>query len=155
MSTLPIPTKTCARTMLDVVPLVMHTVRTEMRQYRAADLSVPQSRTLSFLGRQPGASPSAVAERIGLTLPAVSALVNGLVERKLVVRSRRLDDRRRITLTLTAEGAATPATTDAAAEARLAERLAVLLADDRQVVAQAMQVLLPLFTSMPPEPNAP
>jgi DNA-binding MarR family transcriptional regulator len=140
---------------LDVVPLIMRTVRTEMRQHRAADLSVPQFRTLNFLGNQPGASLSAVAEHVGLTLPAVSTLVDGLVERKLLTRSRPPDDRRRITLTLTDHGQATLEATHSAAEARLAHRLAALSADDRQLVIQALQALRPLFASATPEPNAP
>jgi len=154
MSTLTPSTKACARAILDVVPLVMRTVRAEMRQYRAADLSVPQFRTLGFLGRQPGASLSAVAEHIGLTLPAVSTLVNGLVERRLVARSRPPDDRRRITLTLTEQGQATLEATHAAAAARLAERLAALSASDRQLVVQALETLRPLFASAPPQLNA-
>ncbi len=155
MSTSAPSTRTCARAILDVVPLVMRTVRTEMRQYRAADLSVPQFRTLGFLGRQPGASLSAVAEHVGLTLPAVSTLVDGLVERQLVTRSRPPEDRRRITLMLTDKGQSTLEVTHAAAEARLADRLAALSAGDRQQVVQALQALRPLFASAPPELEAP
>ena len=155
MSTLPTSTKACARALIDVVPLIMRTVRTEMSQHRAVDLTVPQFRTLNFLGRQPGASLSAVAEHIGLTLPAVSTLVDGLVDRQLLTRSRPPDDRRRITLTLTEQGQATLEATHAAAEARLSERLVVLSASDRQVVTQAMQILRPLFASAPPGSNAP
>lgn len=147
MSNLPTSTKACARAVLEVVPLVMRTVRTEMRLHRAADLSVPQFRTLAFLNRQPGASLSAVAEHIGLTLPAMSTLVDGLVARVMVTRGPALGDRRRITLTLTHQGQATLEAANTAAEARLAERLAGLSAGDRQLVAQAMQVLRPLFAS--------
>jgi len=154
MTNLPISTKACARAMLEVVPLVMRTVRTEMRQHRAADLSVPQFRTLGFLNRQPGTSLSAVAEHIGLTLPAMSTLVDGLVERHLVVRGAAPDDRRRIALTLTDQGRTSLEATHAAAEAQLADRLVSLSAGDRQLVAQAMQVLRPLFVLESPEPNA-
>jgi DNA-binding MarR family transcriptional regulator len=151
MPTLPSSTKTCARSVLEVVPLVMRTVRTEMRQHRADDLSVPQFRTLGFLNRQPGASLSAVAEHIGLTLPAMSTLVDGLVERKLVTRGPALGDRRRITLALTEPGQATLASANAATEARLAERLAGLSADDCQLVVRAMHILRPLFASASPD----
>jgi len=67
----------CARQVLETVPLVMRTVRAEMRRRRTADLSVPQFRTLNFLNRQAGASLSQVAEHIGLTLPSMSLLVEG------------------------------------------------------------------------------
>ena len=147
-----ISSKECAREVLDVAPLVMRTVRAEMRRHRAADLSVPQFRTLAFLSRQPGASLSAVAEHIGLTLPSMSTLVEGLVERKQVVRRIALDDRRRITLTLTAHGQAALAATHTATEAHLAEKLARLSADERELVVQAMRILHPLFATDHPEP---
>jgi DNA-binding MarR family transcriptional regulator len=155
MTSLPISTKACARALLDVVPLIMRTVRTEMRQHRAAELSVPQFRTLTFLSHQPGASLSAVAEHIGLTLPAMSTLVEGLVERKLVARAPAPDDRRRITLTLTSQGRASWEATHAAAEARLADRLGSLSAADCELVLRALQILRPVFASKPADTTTP
>jgi DNA-binding MarR family transcriptional regulator len=155
MPTTPITTKTCARAIIEVVPLVMRTLRTEMRQHRAADLSVPQFRTLGFLNRQPGSSLSAVAEHIGLTLPAMSTLVDGLVERNMVARGPAPDDRRRIALTVTPQGGTTLEATYAASETRLAERLAKLSASDRELVVQAMQALRPLFATEPPDLSTP
>jgi DNA-binding MarR family transcriptional regulator len=148
-------TKVCARTLMEVVPQVMRIIRTEMRQHRAADLSVPQFRTLGFLSRQPGASLSAVAEHIGLTLPAMSTLVDGLVERNLVARGSALDDRRRIALTLTKQGQTILETTHAATEARLADWLAKLSTGDREIVVQAMQALRPLCASEPSDSTLP
>lgn len=155
MATLPLFTKTCAHTMLDVVPLVMRMLRAEMRQHRAADLSVVQFRTLNFLHTHAGASLSAVAEHVGLTLPAMSTLVDGLVARKMVKRGAAVGDRRRITLALTEPGQAALDATKAATEAQLAQRLAGLSAADCAVVTQAMQILSPLFAAEPAGPAAP
>jgi len=135
----------CAREVLETVPLVMRTVRAEMRRHRTADLSVPQFRTLNFLHRQAGASLSQVAEHVGLTLPSMSLLVDGLVERKLILRNTHAADRRRITLTLTARGQSVLEAAHGATQAALAEKLAALSAKDRMIVAQAMQALRPLF----------
>jgi DNA-binding MarR family transcriptional regulator len=135
----------CARQVLETVPLVMRTVRAEMRRHRAADLSVPQFRTLTFLSRQTGASLSQVAEHIGLTLPSMSSLVEGLVERKLILRNPHSVDRRRVTLTLTARGQSVLEAAHGATQAALAEKLAALSAQDRTIVVQAMQALRPLF----------
>jgi DNA-binding MarR family transcriptional regulator len=135
----------CARQVLETVPLVMRTVRAEMRRHRAADLSVPQFRTLTFLSRQAGASLSQVAEHIGLTLPSMSSLVEGLVERKLILRNPHSVDRRRVTLTLTARGQSVLEAAHGATQAALAEKLAALSAQDRTIVVQAMQALRPLF----------
>ena len=135
----------CAREVLETVPLVMRTVRAEMRRHRAADLSVPQFRTLNFLNRQAGASLSQVAEHIGLTLPSMSLLVDGLVERKLISRNTHDTDRRRITLTLTARGQSVLEAAHGATQAALAEKLAALSAQDRTLVVQAMRALRPIF----------
>jgi DNA-binding MarR family transcriptional regulator len=120
-------------------------VRAEMRRHRAADLSVPQFRTLNFLNRQAGASLSQVAEHIGLTLPSVSLLVEGLVERKLILRNTLAADRRCVTLTLTARGQSVLEAAHGATQAALAEKLAALSPKDRIIVVQAMQALCPLF----------
>ncbi len=150
MPTLSHSTKTCANTVLEVVPMVMRTLRAEMRQHRAADLSVVQFRTLNYVNNHPGTSLSAAAEHIGLTLPAVSTLVDGLVERRLVKRGAAAGDRRRITLALTEPGQTALSTTRSAAEAQLAQRLAGLSPADCATVTQAMQILRPLFG---PEPR--
>jgi DNA-binding MarR family transcriptional regulator len=138
---------TCAHEVLEVVPLVMRTIRAEMRDHRAPDLSIPQFRTLSFLNRHEGASLSDVAEHIGLRLPSMSKLVDGLVERNLVKRETHPDDRRRMTLVLTARGRTMLQTALEGTRACLAERLASLPASERAIVAQAMRILHPLFAS--------
>ena len=135
----------CAFQVLEIVPLVMRSVRAEMRCHRAADLSVPQFRTLAFLNRQAGASLTQVADHIGLTLPSMSLLVEGLVERKLISRSPHTADRRRVTLTLTARGQSVLEAAHDAARAALAEKLAALSAQERAIVVQAMRVLRPIF----------
>ncbi len=133
--------------LLDVVPKVMRVVRVQMRRHRTADLSVPEFRTLGFLNSHAGASLSDVADHIGLTLPSMSKLIDGLVERKLVTREFDPADRRRVTLALTGRGRAILETAHAASQTYLAEVLAALSPAERTTVAQAMQSLRPLFIS--------
>src|SRR5512141_1043287 len=116
----------CAQEILDVVPAVMRTIRAELRRHRTADLSVPQFRTLAFIDRQADASLSDVAEHIGLTLPSMSKIVEGLVARKLVTRQTHTTDRRRMMLALTARGQTALQTSREATRACLAEDLAGL-----------------------------
>ena len=94
----------CAREIIDVVPAVVQAIRVEIRAQRLHELSVPQFRTLTYIGRHPGCSLSEVAELIGLTLPSMSVLVNGMVGNGFVLRETSPFDRRRVTLTLTNEG---------------------------------------------------
>ncbi len=135
----------CAREMLEVVPLVMRTIRGEMRNAREPSLTVPQFRTLLYLNRHGGASLSDVAAFIGLGLPAASALVDGLVSRDLVTREHDREDRRRITLQVTEMGRAAYQTAHRAAEACLAERIAGLGEDEQAIVVQALGILRPAF----------
>lgn len=142
---MPSSSQETARQVLDVVPAIMRTVRTQMRAAGATQLSVPQFRTLGFIDRQRGASLSDAAAHIGLTLPSMSKLVDGLVERKLVVRQSHANDRRRITLALTARGSAVLQVARASTQAALAERMAALTDRERAAVVRAMQILQPLF----------
>jgi DNA-binding MarR family transcriptional regulator len=136
----------CAQEILEVVPAVMRTIRAEMRRHRTADLSVPQFRTLAFIERKVDASLSDVAEHIGLTLPSMSKIVEGLVVRKFVTRQTHATDRRRMTLALTARGLTALQTSREATRACLAEDLAVLSDRQRETIAQAMEILRPVFT---------
>src|ERR1041385_8673228 len=93
-----------AQQMLEVVPLVMRTIRSEFRGQRSRDLSVAQFRALAFIKSNDGSSLSSLATHIGLTLPSMSKLIDGLVSRGLVARSSHQQDRRKICLQLTRAG---------------------------------------------------
>ncbi len=138
------PTGT-AHEVLEVVPLVMRTVRTQMRSSRSFNLSVPQFRTLGFVNRHPGTSLSDVAEHVGLTLPSMCKLIDGLVKRKLIARRSHPSDRRRITLDLSSKGGALLQSARESTQESLAERLSALHEDDRVTIVHAMQILHRLF----------
>jgi DNA-binding MarR family transcriptional regulator len=142
-----VSTDECTREILEVVPLIMRAIRAEMRSQRTPDLSVPQFRTLGFLSRHAGASLSDVAEHIGLTLPSMSKLIDGLVKRGLVNRETFPQDRRRVTLELTVQGQATWQAARQATQAHLAERLEALSEPERAALISALQALRPIFMS--------
>ena len=135
----------CAHAIIDVVPPIVQALRVQMRAQRSHELSVPQFRTLAYISNHPCCSLSAVAEFIGLTLPAMSTLVNGLVEHGLVQRETDLADRRRVLLTVTDTGVAMHRRALDGAEAWLAARIAGLADDQRTAVLTAMDALAPLF----------
>ena len=93
-----------AQQVMDVVPVVMRTMRAKLRERRAADISVPQFRTMAYINRNNGASLSDLSAHIGLTLPSMSKLVDGLVSRNLISRIGDSQDRRKICLSLTPQG---------------------------------------------------
>jgi DNA-binding MarR family transcriptional regulator len=135
----------CAHALLDAVPPVMRVIRNEMRRQSKPELSVPQFRVLAYLNRVPGSSLSAVADHIGLTRPAMSILVDGLVNHKLVTRETDPGDRRRLTLSLTRAGQNLYTAARQRTQARLAARLAALSGAERQALAAALEQLRGLF----------
>ncbi len=135
----------CARELLEVVPPIMRVIRAEMRSQATPDLSVPQFRVLSYLNRHVGASLSEVAEHIGLTRPAMSVLIDGLVNRKLVARQTDPGDRRRLTLSLTRQGQSLYSAARQHTQARLAARLAALPPAGREALVAALEELRRLF----------
>jgi long-chain acyl-CoA synthetase len=82
------------------------------------DLSVSQYRLLVFLSDGPSQA-SALAERLIVSRPSVTALADGLVERGLVARSGAEGDRRQVMHVLTAEGLRVLSAADEAIEVRL------------------------------------
>ncbi len=130
---------------MENVPLVMRTIRSEMRGRVSSDLSVPQFRALSYVRRYPGTSLSDVAEHVGLTLPSISKMIDRLEARNFVQRSGAPEDRRRICLDLTPLGQETLARASAATREHLAQQLAALTSDERAVIIQAMSNLRKVF----------
>lgn len=145
-------TDTCARVVLETAPAIVQAIRVEMRAQRLHELSVPQFRTLAFIGRQPGCSLSDAAEFIGMTLPSMSVLITGLVNEGLVLRQTCLLDRRRVTLNLTEAGAAVHARALEGTLAWLSRQLEPLPEADRAIVIQAMEILRPFFVANPTAP---
>jgi DNA-binding MarR family transcriptional regulator len=126
---------------LEVVPRVMRLIRAEMRGATGSGVSVPQLRALLAVRRQPGTNLSAVAEHLGVGLASASTLVDRLVRQGLLTRVQDPDERRRVRLELTAEGALRLDVARRRASEALAEALASCTAAERSAVRQAMQVL--------------
>ena len=135
-----------AHELLEVVPLVMRTIRTEMRRHRAAEALGAAVPDPPIPEPPQGASLSVVAEHLGLTSPTTSDLIDYLLEHGLVDRNEDPADRRRVTLNLTQLGTQSMESARQSTQGRLAEVLASLAPEQREVVAGAMQILRPLFT---------
>ncbi len=134
-----------AAMLADLVPLVMRMIRAEMRSHRSADLTVPQFRTLAFVGGHPGASLSELADHIGLTLPSCSKMVDRLEGQSFLVRKAAPDDRRRMCLELTPLGQSTLRSAQQATHDLLTERLKALSPDELTTVIRAMNSLQRVF----------
>ena len=145
----------CAREILETVPLVMRFIRSQVRQRRTEGLSLPQFRTLIFLNHTQNSSLSAVSGHLGLSLPAMSRLINKLVDNRLVERQLVSTNRRQIALTLTARGRTTLEKVRNEIRLRLADSLKVLPAAEQNIVQRAMQVLRRVFDNQAAAGNPP
>ena len=141
----------CAREVLDVVPAVLRPLRRQMRSHRAG-LSIPQFRSLAFVDRYDGASLSMVAEHLDLSLPTVSRMINGLVQRGYLQRKSSEDDRRHVSLSLRAKGQEIMREARQATQQYLSERFENLTDEQRQALVAAMQALREVFQQDMPHP---
>jgi DNA-binding MarR family transcriptional regulator len=138
-------TDRCARELIDTVPLVMRVIRMYMRGHRSG-LTVPQFRTLCYVDSTEGSSLSGVADFIGLSLPAMSRLVDGLVDKRLMKRKTGDDDRRLIRLSVTPAGQTALREARALAQARLAKIVGQLTAEQQETLTNSMELLRDIFT---------
>jgi DNA-binding MarR family transcriptional regulator len=107
-------------------------------------LTVPQYRALSFINRHPDASLNDVASHLGLTAPSTSKLVQKLVIQK-VIRRRTGEDRRRICLSLTEQGAGAFKKARLETQQQLAEELGRLSDEDIALISNALSMLSKAF----------
>lgn len=98
-----------------------------------AELSLPQYRIMGLLAEGSSAA-SALASRLAVSPPSITALVDGLVARGLVERQADEADRRRVAHVLTPAGRETLAAADRAVDERLHE-IASFFADGQGLEA--------------------
>jgi len=137
----------CAALLLDTIPPLMRALRREASEGNAAELSVLQFRTLSYLSRNDGAALGEIAGTFDLSPPTLSKTVDGLVRRGLVRRASPDEDRRRLSLSLTREGRDLTAQVRRRIQGRLAVRFDELSAAQRSTVHEALQALTEVFAT--------
>jgi len=143
-----------ATAILETLPPAMRSVRAQMRSGRAASLSVPQFRILLFVRRRPGSNLSAVAEQLGVSLPAASQLVRRLVRAGLLDRQVRPEERRHIELRLTPTGAGALTACDDRTRAWLLARLEGLTQGQLEALIDALGNLRCILGDDPPGARA-
>lgn len=140
----------CAHELLELAPPLMQFIRQGMRGGRDSSLTVAQFRTLIAIEHIPGCSLSDAAAHVGLGAPAMSVLVEALVQRRLLTRSNCPEDRRRSELALTPEGRAVLQRARKTTHAVLARRLTGLDPDALLAVATAIKLLNGTFAAERP-----
>jgi DNA-binding MarR family transcriptional regulator len=136
---------------LETIPPVMRAIRTLMRAEREKDLTVPQFRTLGFIGRHHNASLKDVADHFGIPMSGASRLIDKLVERKLITRTTNPSDRRKIILDLLPAGEELRARSRQRAQQGLDAAFQRLTQSERDAIARALPLLRDLFSNEPNE----
>ena len=127
--------------LLEIVPRALRRLRRQMRAQGTPGLTVAQLRAMIYLRREPGTGLSALADHLGMSLPATSALTQRLVVAGLIDRSGDPTERRRIRLRLTPPGADHLALAQAAVRGWLADELAALTSAERVRLAGGLELL--------------
>ena len=131
-----------ARELLGIMPLVMRTIGRAMRQHPAecGALLPQQYRLLGAIGRRPR-TLGEIARMQGVTPATATTLVTTLEGRGWVRRESDPDDRRRVIVSLTAEGEDKLDESQKVVEAAMSEHLATLSAEDLECLLEGLAVL--------------
>ncbi len=126
---------------METLHLMVRIVGREVRREYPPSLPEHQFRTLIVIRHQDRASLSSVAEHLGTSLPAVSKVVDQLVDLGYVRRETAPEDRRKSILSLTDAGEAVVEIAKSQMHSKLAERLSHLTGYECAVLDLAMNIL--------------
>ena len=137
-----------AASVADVVPLVMRLIRREMRaaaspgRYRCRSCGHCYSSI-----ETPTSTCRVSAEHLGIGLTGASGLVDRLVKQHLLSRETDPNERRRIQLTVTAQGKARLDEASHSTREAIAEQLGELTPDEAATIERAMDILREQFAT--------
>ena len=128
-------------------PVLLRISRLVRRESQELGVTAGQATLLSLIGAQPGISARELGDAERISAPGMSAHLERLEASGLIVRERG-SDRRRVGVTLTAEGARVLRSVRRKRTAWLAERLNELTAEEREAIEAA---IAPLARLLEPE----
>lgn len=107
-----------------------------------ADLTMQQARVLGFIAKDPGMAGHELGERLQVSAPTASGLVDRLVEKGLVSRTDDPEDRRVRRLHVTPEGMALTRQMDSLLQRAMLTVIQSLTAEDLVVLRDGAEVML-------------
>lgn len=126
---------------------MMWHIRRSMQGHRGG-LSMPQFRAMVKISNEPSVSLSCVAEHLAFSLPTTSRIITGLVSKGFLKRQDNADDRRQMSLGITARGQSVLSEAWSAAQESMAEELKRYTPEQRATVVEAMQLVKGMFGSL-------
>jgi DNA-binding MarR family transcriptional regulator len=143
--------------MLDLLNSLGGTIFRQLLWQRASalDLTYAQSQVLFHLAEHPACHMGEVAKAFGVTLPAVTHIVDRLEQKELVTRGDHPVDRRVYVLDLTRAGKALADELHALRLRGMERVLARMTAEDRRRVLTGLEALVDAASSVPEEDATP
>ena len=137
-----------AQRLLDLLNALGSTTFRQLLWQRASelDLTYAQSQVLYYVGDHPGRHMGDVAKAFGVTLPAVTHIIDRLEQKQFVLRGDHPGDRRVYLLELTREGKALVQELRTMQTRGVEEVLARMSAEDRQRVIKGLEALVEAAT---------
>jgi DNA-binding MarR family transcriptional regulator len=125
-------------------PVLLRLARRVRRESHELGVTAGQVTLLAVVGDHPGITGRELADREGVSAPGMSASLDRLEAAGLIVRTRAAD-RRRVGITLSAEGERVLRTVRKKRTAWLAKRLERLSEEERRAVEAAIEPLARLL----------
>ena len=145
----------CASLILATFPRAMRTLAHDMRSMQPGQCTMPQYRILGYLYFHGSDSMGRLAERQGVTLPTMTKMVAGLVERGMVERQVDELDRRVVRLSLTDAGQSVFETMNEQVKERLAAVVAQMNEPDRAALIAGLRAFHRIIAAEEAEVNVP
>ncbi|MCB9796408.1 MAG: MarR family transcriptional regulator [Alphaproteobacteria bacterium] len=124
------------------VALARLSAKARLRPAPSGELDLPRQRALWWLRADGPLTVSALAERLDVSLPTASRMVDELHGRGLLARQRDPEDRRRVMLEVTPAGAAHAEALDASYAARFRASLTLLEPEERAQLLDLLERML-------------
>ncbi len=122
-------------------PAILRLARNLRRETESLGVTSHQATLLAVISSRPGMSLRELADAEGISAPSLSGHVDRLEAADLIRRVRSTGDRRRVGLELTKEGRVVLRRVRARRTTWLADRLAHLTDEERELVEQALPAL--------------
>ncbi len=129
-----------AELILDVVPGQMRLLRAKMRANAEGEFTVPQLRVMAHVYKG-AATANELASLQGVSLPAISKLVDTLVTKHLLVREYKEGNRKQVFLSLSKKGEKRFLEIRKRTEIELAESYASLSSEQRGSICEGLKAL--------------
>jgi len=133
--------KLCSTTIIGTIPVLMHDLRNKFRSGNQGTLSVAQFRILGNVYRNGTRTSRDLSDHIGVSLPAISRMVDVLVNKGFIQRLPSIHDRRQTPLRVTPKGRRYYVQSRSFAEKSVTHRISQLDDSKKHLLIEALSIL--------------